>query len=66
MRSPDEVKKFMYWFNQALSEYPTSKEAYEATELTWEDEYEKSCYKSYESFKASKSYYMKNRLKSTA
>ena len=66
MRSPDEVKKFMGWFNRALSEHDTNKEAYEATELTWEDEYEKSCYKSYESFKASKSYYMKNRLKSTA
>lgn len=64
MRSPDEVRKFMGWFNEALSEYGSHRDAYDATELLWIDRHGEQCYKNYESFKAAKSYYLKNRLKS--
>ena len=59
MRSPDEVKKFMSWYSANLSETSTCAEAYSLTETIWSEEFGSRFYKSYESFRAAKSYYNK-------
>lgn len=57
MRSPKDVKKFMDWYNAAIPEHESHKDAYEATEMAWRMEYGVVFYKTYESFRAAKSYY---------
>lgn len=61
MREPYKVQEFMDYFNSALSQYPTVRAAYDATESWWMAMYGERFYANYESFRAAKSYFLKNR-----
>lgn len=55
-----QVHEFMRMYHLNMEVYTTAEKAYRATEKEWHRRYGYHQYKSYESFRSSKSYYMSN------
>lgn len=55
----EQVKQFMKWYEANLPKADGCEAAYNLTEATWIEEYEKRCYKNYHSFRTGRYHWIK-------